>query len=183
MNSMNLNLLLGLLIAYLIWVFGFRRLLLERTRQAMFSVRHDLFMLAKKGALEFNDPAYRNVERFINANIRFCHKFNLIRFFMIAVLFGGKLPNREEFHKFYNSIESHPDKLISKRLLLIVVHVQLLAMRQILWSFLPTAIAYAFAYVIFRSKDRMGNFAKRHLTKPADSIESVVMSADKAFQI
>lgn len=173
---------MGFLIVYPIWVFGFKRLLLERTRQAMFSARHDLFMLGAKGVMEFDDPAYRNVERFINANIRFSHKFNIIRFFLIGALFGGKLPNPEGFHEFYDKIKSHPNDLISKNLLSIVIRVQLLAMRQILWSFLPTAIAYASAYIIFRSKTRMSDFAKKYLTKPADSIEGVVLSADKTFQ-
>ncbi len=148
----------------------------------MFGVRHRLFMLGANGSIDFDDPIYRRVESFINANIRFSHKFNFIRFGLIRAAFGRKLLDPESFHKFHDEIKSHQSKQISGELLLIVSHVQLFAIRQLFWSFFPTAIVYASAYMFFRSKTRMMEFAEKHLTERADSIESVVLSADKALQ-
>lgn len=182
MNSIAVNVLMIILIVYAAWTFGFKRLLLERTRQAMFGVRHRLFMLGANGSIDFDDPAYRSVESFINANIRFAHKFNFIRFGLIRAAFGGKLPDPESFQKFHDEIKSHQSQKTAEELLKIVSHVQLLAIRQLFWSFLLTAAAYASAYIIFRSKSRMMEFAEKHLAGRADSIESVVLSADKALQ-
>lgn len=181
MNSIAINVLISLLIVYTIWAFGFKKLLLERTRQAMFGVRHRLFMLGANDLIDFDDPIYRSVEGFINANIRFSHKFNFIRFGLIYTVFGEKLPNPESFHKFYDEIKSYQSQKISGELLQIVSHVQLLAIRQLFWSFMPTAAAYASAYIIFRSKSRMKKFAENYLAERADSIESVVLSVDKFF--
>lgn len=182
MNSIELNVLIIVLIVYAAWTFGFKRLLLERTRQAMFGVRHRLFLLGANGSIDFDDPIYRSVERFINANIRFSHKFNFMRFLLIRAAFGTEFAGAESFNKFHDEIKSHNNLRITEELLKIVSHVQLLAIRQLFWSFLPTAAAYAFAYIIFRSKSRMMEFAEKHLAGRADSIESVVLTADKALQ-
>lgn len=182
MNSVAVNVLIIIFIVYAAWTFGLKRLLLERTRQAMFGVRHRLFMLGANGSIDFDDPIYRIVESFINANIRFSHKFNFIRFGLIRAAFGTTPPGPESFHKFHDQIKSHQNQNAAAELLKIVSHVQILAIRQLFWSFLPTAVAYASAYIIFRSKSRMMEFAEKHLAGRADSIESVVLSADRALQ-
>ncbi len=59
---------------YFLWFFGFRNLYLDRFRDDLFTVRHDLFAIADSGAISFDNVAYRQLELLINALIRYGHR-------------------------------------------------------------------------------------------------------------
>lgn len=183
MNNLELNMLIAALFVYALWAFGVRRLFLERTRQAMFSVRHDLFITALDHSIDFNDTNYRKVEAFINANIRFSHKFNLLRLLVTAFAFGGQLPKSGVFLGFLNSLKQRENDAFAKALLNLIFRVQLLALRQILWSFLPTALLYLIAVIFVRSRERMKEIGATYFEKPSESIEGLVVSSELSWGI
>lgn len=67
---------------------------LDAFRQEMFAIRDELFDYAADGNINFNDPAYRLLRRYMNGFIRYAHQLTFFRFCMtmVEIKLAGKTP-------------------------------------------------------------------------------------------
>lgn len=80
----------GLWVLYF-WLYWDYRV--DRTRQALFTIRDDLFDLAAAGALPFAHPAYVLLRKTINGIVRFTHRIDLP--LVIALVASGHGPEAD----------------------------------------------------------------------------------------
>ena len=105
------------------WQYGWKGYALDTFRQALFSVRGDLFEMAMRGenGLEFKSTHYIKFRQFLNGRIRFAHRTS---FAHIVVGFGLSLiPGtgiRQTIEKYKTpveiAIESLDDESLKKKL-------------------------------------------------------------------
>ncbi|RMF14192.1 MAG: hypothetical protein D6761_09850 [Candidatus Dadabacteria bacterium] len=69
-----------ILLALLWWLWlEVKRYRLEKTRQAIFAIRDDLFLRAREGAIDFDSDAYRLTRALLNGAIQYAERISLIR--------------------------------------------------------------------------------------------------------
>ncbi len=79
MNLINsVYLIAGLLLLWASWGFFWRRYQLDRFRDELFLVRHELFMVALKEKMALDGPAYQMLRTLLNGMIENAERFSLV---------------------------------------------------------------------------------------------------------
>lgn len=84
---MDFTIPLSVLILYVIWHVGWRRLMLDSYRMELFRLRDQLFDAAREGKLSFEGASYQCIRASLNARLRYAHRMTLtdlltLRFFV-----------------------------------------------------------------------------------------------------
>jgi hypothetical protein len=77
-----------------LWVLAFwlyRDYRVDIFREKMFSLRDELFDCARKGDIDFNDPAYAMLRTTMNGFIRFGDRLSFLSFILYPLLLGPEL--------------------------------------------------------------------------------------------
>lgn len=94
LNGLALLLVLGCLIAtfYGPWQWY----CIEKSRQALFEIRAEIFNIAASGGLSFESIEYRAIRESINLRLRFAHRVCWQQLLLLAI-FHPKLPPESKF--------------------------------------------------------------------------------------
>lgn len=112
-------LLVGLLSLLAFWILNFTvfaRYRVEATRQRLFQVRDDLFDYAADGNISFSHPAYIQLRRVINAQIRFCDRMSLPVLVMLFATAKRRLPLTQRLQETWKEAQSDISADVAKQL-------------------------------------------------------------------
>jgi hypothetical protein len=70
----------SLCVAWIVWEYGFKTLFLDAFRERAFELRVDLFSMAEKGRISYDDEAYRAIELILNGSIRYAHRLTFLSY-------------------------------------------------------------------------------------------------------
>lgn len=92
--------LLGLIALWAFWYYMWKPQRVDIFRQKLFIMRSDLFDLAAKGIVSFDDPAYMQLRLLINGIIRFAHRATFLDL-VVATVQARNVPSdsMEEWRK------------------------------------------------------------------------------------
>ncbi len=75
------------ILALLWWLWiEVKRYRLDKTRQAIFNIRDQLFMQAARGEIDFDSDAYQTTRTLLNSAIRYAERISLLRIAVIRMV-------------------------------------------------------------------------------------------------
>lgn len=97
---------LSVVMLYLVFKYGYKKVILEHHRRKLFEYRAMLYGLVQKGKINPNHPAYRHVEEHLNSILRYAHwtTTSRILFSMFVMNMGWYEPKR-----YRNYLEGIPE--------------------------------------------------------------------------
>jgi len=112
-NTINI-IELTAVIAFLVWFFygPWSRFIIDLTRQNLFELRDEVFLLAADGKLDFSSETYCLLRERLNKMIRFCHHMTL------ANLIATQSPttDKQESQDILTLIRAIPDRELARKL-------------------------------------------------------------------
>ena len=105
---------IDLLALSLLWILFFklyRDYRLDCFRQKLFALRDELFDLAARGDITFDDPAYGMLCGTVNGNIQFGHKFGFLEMLPLLLLSHKDSPAKEMASRYDRKWETRCNKL------------------------------------------------------------------------
>lgn len=70
---------------YLLWSHAIRALFLDMARERLFALRAEMYALAAKGEISFDDEAYRSLETLFCGLLRFAHRVTFLTFLLSLI--------------------------------------------------------------------------------------------------
>lgn len=150
-----------LFIGLLLWLaYGpWQSYCVDVARQRMFGVRDKLFDMAADEKLSFDDKAYRDMRRLINACIRFAHRMTWVEILAIALAVRGRAGRPDTLDVVLDSIADPTTKKAVERLqgrLSLVVFALVIVRSPLLFVLAAPLIIF----LAFRSKSRFSKKVK-----------------------
>lgn len=125
---------------YALWTFGFRRQILDGTRAKLFALRYELFSLALRGKIKFNDPVYRQTELYLNSLLKYTHRADILRILVRIKLYKNSQEAKVFSKSLIESINNIQDAEVKAKLNEIVQTSGYIILRHVINSNIVTLV-------------------------------------------